>query len=66
MYMSYCRFENTKSDLADCVGALEGVVYDGEEISKREWQYAKRMKELCEEYLELFERIEEEDVNFEE
>ena len=35
--MSYCRFENTLHDLADCVYALDGVVYDGESISESEW-----------------------------
>ena len=63
--MSYCRFENTKSDLADCISALEGIAYDGEEISDREWNYAKRMKELCEEYIVIFNEIEEDEVNFE-
>lgn len=64
--MSYCRFENTSRDLADCVGALEGVAYDNEEISKREWEYAKRMKELCEEYLEMFDNIRNDRIAFEE
>ena len=63
--MSYCRFENTKSDLADCVGALEGIAYDGEEISRREWEYAKMLKAWCESYLETFEDIDEDDINFE-
>ena len=43
--MSYCRFKNTLHDLADCVDALEAVVYEGESISESEWKYAKRMKE---------------------
>ena len=36
--MSYCRFENTLSDLADCVNALERVVIDGDyiKVSKAE------------------------------
>ena len=63
--MSYCRFENTKSDLADCVEALEEIAYDGEEISRREWEYAKRMRDLCESYLETFEEIDENNINFE-
>lgn len=48
--MSYCRFENTYRDLTDCVGALE----DGEKLSASEKRYAKRMRDLCEEYIELF------------
>jgi hypothetical protein len=61
--MSYCRFENTLHDLADCVNALDGVVYDGESISEREWKHAKRMKEWCERFIETFEDIDEEEVN---
>lgn len=61
--MSYCRFENTLHDLVDCVNALDGVVYDGESISEREWKYAKRMKEWCERFVETFEDIDEGEVN---
>lgn len=61
--MSYCRFENTLHDLVDCVNALDGVVYDGESISEREWKYAKRMKEWCERFIETFDDIAEEEVN---
>lgn len=53
--MSYCRFENTYSDLADCVGALEC----GDKLSDREKRFAKYMRDLCEEYIELFDEIEE-------
>jgi hypothetical protein len=61
--MSYCRFENTLHDLADCVSALDGVVYDGESISESEWKHAKRMKEWCERFIETFDDIDEEEVN---
>ena len=61
--MSYCRFENTLHDLADCVYALDGVVYDGESISESEWRCAKRMKEWCERFIETIEDCEEEEVN---
>lgn len=27
--MSYCRFENTASDLNDCLGAIEEAIEDG-------------------------------------
>ena len=60
--MSYCRFENTNSDLADCVKALEGVIYDQEEISKREWLFARSMKEWCERYLEVFDDLDEDEL----
>lgn len=62
--MSYCRFENTKSDLADCVNALERIAYDNESISEREWKYAKRMRDLCEQFVEEFDDIDEEEIEF--
>lgn len=55
--MSYCRFENTSRDLADCVHALE---YD-EEISEREMHYVCVMRTLCEDFIALLDRIEERD-----
>lgn len=61
--MSYCRFENTLHDLADCANALEGVVYDGESISEREWNYAKQMRSWCESFIETFDDIDEEEIN---
>lgn len=61
--MSYCRFENTLRDLADCVDALEGVVYYHEEISESEWQRAKRMKRWCERFIETIEDCDEGDIN---
>ena len=60
--MSYCRFENTKSDLVDCVNALERIAYDNESISEREWDYAKRMRDLCEQFVEEFDDIDEEEI----
>lgn len=58
--MSYCKFRNTKIDLADCVYTLEGII-DGEEkpLSAEEMVAAKRMYDLCQEYIELFDEIEE-------
>lgn len=61
--MSYCRFENTLHDLADCVKALEGVVYEEASISESEWKYAKRMKEWCERFIETIEDCDEEEIN---
>lgn len=58
--MSYCRFENTSRDLRDCVNALEDIAYEG--ISKREWHYAKTIRNLCEEYLEAFDDINEDEI----
>ena len=61
--MSYCRFENTLHDLADCSNALDRIVYDGESISKSEWEYAKRMKEWCERFIDAIENCDEEEIN---
>ena len=54
--MSYCRFRNTLNDLEDCVYALEGI--DLEDLSQEELWAAKRMRHLCEEYIELFDSVE--------
>ena len=62
--MSYCRFENTCYDLIDCKNALLEISEDGESISKREWSYAKRMRDLCERFIDSFDEIDEDKVNF--
>jgi hypothetical protein len=51
--MSYCRFENTYSDLADCVGALE----DCEELSNSERIYADLMYDMCVDYIRAYNNI---------
>ena len=51
--MSYCRFENTSNDLADCVGVMQEA-YSKEELDLNEYEkdaYA-RMKKLCKAFLE--------------
>ena len=50
--MSYCRFRNTSIALADCVYTLEDILYGVEEHNA-----SKQMYELCREYIELFEEI---------
>lgn len=55
--MSYCRFENTYSDLADCVGALK----ECEELSNSERKYAKWMRDMCEEYISAYNEMFEEE-----
>lgn len=52
--MSYCRFQNTFSDLEDCVRALE----NGETLSEDEMWYASKMRRLCEVYLDEFDDYE--------
>ena len=61
--MSYCRFENTLRDLVDCANALDRIVYEGESISESEWEYAQRMKEWCERFIEAIENCDEKDIN---
>lgn len=51
--MSYCRFENTYQDLDECVIALE----EQEELSHREERYARKMRELCEQYISLYDEL---------
>jgi len=51
--MSYCRFRNTFPDLKDCVESLHEVGIN--DLPKLEKDYALKMRELCEEYLELTE-----------
>ncbi len=48
--MSYCRFQNTNSDLRDCESALESLINcDGEEeaLSARELEAAKALVARC-------------------
>lgn len=49
MNMSYCRFENTLSDLNDCESALDDFVNNDENSisSERERSKAKQLIELC-------------------
>jgi hypothetical protein len=58
--MSYCRFQNTFSDLKDCVESLKGEVSISD-LPKLEKDYALRMRELCEQYLKLTEIKEQND-----
>lgn len=55
--MSYCRFENTFSDLGDCINALERVLCDNERLSDREAHYAKMMRNYCEQYIEMMDDL---------
>lgn len=48
--MSYCRFSNTASDLRDCVDTLT----DSPPTSSEEIAAAKRMLELCQDYINTF------------
>ena len=52
--MSYCRFQNTKLDLEDCVQSL----HDRDHLSDEEYNSMKRMREIAEEFLEASEDYE--------
>lgn len=47
MNMSYCRFQNTVLDLADCMDALQEIDYDLTKLSADEEQAARRLIEIC-------------------
>lgn len=58
--MSYCRFHNTKIDLADCVYTLEDIRNgEKEPLSPEEYSASKSIYELCQEYIQLFEELKE-------
>lgn len=50
-YMSYCRFEGTKQELARCVNDLQNF----EELSEREQTYAQNLYDLCNRYMDAYE-----------
>ena len=56
--MSYCRFENTSNDMRDCVDAMEEA-YDLAELdlSKSEQRSMNRMRELCDRFIEQYDRL---------
>ena len=47
MNMSYCRFQNTVLDLADCLRALEEIDFNISELSEDEAKAACRLIEIC-------------------
>jgi hypothetical protein len=56
--MSYCMFENTKSDLFDCVCKLSEMLgADENTLSPSEDENCKQMYRLCLEYIELYEQL---------
>ena len=56
--MSYCRFENTASDLADCLDALEYGVHT-KDLSSYEKRGLKDLLSYCDEIHYMKEEIEE-------
>ena len=58
--MSYCRFQNTAQDLRDCVNSLEeGYDLDDLDLSNDETYAMKRMRNLCQDFLDAYDRLEE-------
>ena len=47
MNMSYCRFQNTVIDLADCMDAVEEIDHDPAKLSADEEKAARRLIEIC-------------------
>lgn len=45
--MSYCRFQNTAGDLADCQQALEEMIAGEAQLSRDELAAAKRLVRTC-------------------
>ena len=45
--MSYCRFQNTRADLEDCVEALEDIDFNLDELSREERSAADALIQLC-------------------
>lgn len=45
--MSYCRFENTLSDLSDCADALDDIGGDLSNLSDTERKAAERLIDMC-------------------
>ena len=54
MNLSYCRFENTANDLADCVAALENYRDECDDLSTYEMQAAQHMYRLCQQYIDNY------------
>ena len=57
--MSYCRFQNTVHDVQDCVWAVEdNVTFAEMKLSRDERAAMDRMADLCREFIEQYERME--------
>lgn len=58
--MSYCRFSNTSNDLFDCIAALTRIADEEEswdDLSHEEQQAALKMRDRCEDFIDLLEEI---------
>lgn len=58
--MDYCRMETTGADLQDCVYILNDANYFAElNLSVRKKMAYLRLRDLCEEFLDEFDRLSE-------
>ena len=58
--MSYCRFQNTVQDLRDCVNVLEeGYDLEDLDLSNDEESAMHRMRLLCEDFVNAYDRLQE-------
>lgn len=53
--MSYCMFQNTETDLRQCVRELEDEAVYLDEMDTDEADAVHEMKRLCERYLDAYE-----------
>ena len=67
--MSYCRFENTASDLDDCLGAIEDAIENGltmeqfkKSLSDYELMGFHRLMSTCEAMLNAVTELEEREI----
>ena len=54
--MSYCRFQNTRSDLEDCRDALDEMGQDIESLSDEEREAAADLIDICRHITDNFDR----------
>lgn len=56
--MSYCRFQNTCTDLQDCVDAMEEAIdIPGMDLSRDEESSMNDMYQLAQRFVEEFDRL---------
>jgi Ran GTPase-activating protein (RanGAP) involved in mRNA processing and transport len=64
MNMSYCMFENTMNDLRHCVEAMDNADSMSElDLSRTEKAAYEYMRELCQNFLDCAERLEQEEAD---
>ncbi len=65
--MSYCRFQNTASDLLDCVNTMQDEeTLQDLDLSEEELRAMARMVKLCGRFVEEYERLQNAEVYEEE